>query len=115
VGGVFSACDVAEPVCMANPAEVVCRAADPMGIAPPVCGRGATEDCTTDDDCAPARLCGAAHRGDAVCVDWLGSPNQASTTCWLPSDRGKLICKDGTRVTCPSGRPIRECPVCPAS
>ncbi len=116
VGGVFSACDVAQPVCMPNPAEVVCRAADAMGVDPPVCGRTAGSVCTSDDECGPARLCGIDHPGGVRgCNDWLGGPNQASTTCWLPSDRGKLICRDGTRLTCAENTPLDRCPRCPAS
>ncbi|MDP3276869.1 MAG: hypothetical protein Q8Q09_16835 [Deltaproteobacteria bacterium] len=115
VQGTFGSCDVAEPVCIRDPAAVVCTNQD-APMTPLRCGRtGEMANCNSDNDCAPAYVCDRMrlNGGNGFCVDWAGGPNQASTTCWLPSDRGRLICRDGTRLTCPPTVEARLCPRCP--
>lgn len=110
-GNFPASCDAAEPVCIADPATVVCRGTGGD------CGASTGGTCVVDSDCGAGRYCSAAHLevGDGLCKDWLGNSNQASTSCWLPSDRGVLLCRDGTRILCPAGTPINRCPNCPTS
>jgi hypothetical protein len=89
VPGTYSGCDTARE-CVPN--TTVCRAGD--GPRPPECGRRAGELCGSSSDCGGALFCNGARE----CVDFNAGPNQASTTCWLPTDKGLAICKNGERV-----------------
>jgi hypothetical protein len=108
VPGTFDSCTGAG-TCVPDPSVVVCRVGDET-MRPEVCGRRADALCRLDSQCAPPRLCRSG-----ICSDWLNAgPNAASHTCWLATDRGRLICTNGRRLNCglgtEPGRP--PCPSC---
>jgi hypothetical protein len=108
VPGTFDSCAGAG-TCVPDPSVVVCRVGDER-IRPEVCGKHSGERCATDADCAPPRLCRSGG-----CADWLNAgPNAASHTCWLSTDRGRLICTNGRRLNCGLGRDMGRptCPTC---
>lgn len=111
VPGSFDSCSGAA-TCVPDPNIVLCRSGDER-TRPDVCGKATGETCSRDSECGPARQC---HRTTHVCVDWQGAgPNAASHTCWLSTDRGRLICRDARRINCglDTGTSRPTCPVCP--
>jgi hypothetical protein len=91
VPGTYSGCDAAR-VCV--PSTTVCyQGADAL---PMECGLPVGSPCTADNQCRANSLCKPTP-GGLRCNGQFVS-NQANGSCWLPNDRGLLICKDGTRV-----------------
>jgi hypothetical protein len=94
VPGTFDSC-TGTGTCVPDPSIVVCNVGDERE-RPEVCGRRTGQPCSRDSECAPSRLCQSGQ-----CADWLESgPNAASHTCWLGTDRGRLICTNGRRLNC---------------
>jgi hypothetical protein len=111
VPGTFDSCS-GTATCVPDPSVVLCRIGDER-LRPEVCGRASNRPCSRDSDCAPPRLC---HRTRLECVDWEDTgPNITSHTCWLGTDRGRIICRDGRRLNCglDSGSSRPPCPICP--